>query len=266
VLRNQSPPSGVPDEAREAYDALAPHYDAYTHHAHYDIWVREIAQLAAAHGARRGRLLDLGCGTGSSLGPMVDDGWRAVGCDVSERMLGIARARIPDAEFVRADIRDLPDLGTFDLVWALNDPINYLTRYRDVLGAFAGAGRALGDGGVFVFDANTELGYRTGFLGSHTRDVHGVDVTWDGAAQGRQLYRAELRIQDRTTGAELTSFHRQRCHAMDELHAAVGTVGLRVRQTAGQLPDGALEPELDERRHVRAVFFVDRDPEGGEPC
>lgn len=266
MLRNQSVQSEVPDAPREAYDVLAPHYDAYTHHAHYETWIREIAGMAEGHGARRGRLLDLGCGTGSSLAPMVAEGWRATGCDVSERMLGLARARVPDAEFVRADIRDLPDLGAFDLVWALNDPINYLTRYRDVLSAFAGAARAAGDDGLFVFDANTELGYRTGFLGAHTREAGTVEVSWEGAAQGRQLYRAELRIQDRASGTELTSFHRQRCHGTDELQAALGTVGLCARQTAGQLPDGSLEPELDETRHVRAVFFVDRQPRGGEPC
>ncbi|WUH95761.1 class I SAM-dependent methyltransferase [Streptomyces sp. NBC_00433] len=55
------------------------------------------------------RVLDLGCGTGlPTAGQLSDAGLRVVGVDLSAGMVGRARANVPKAEFLQADIADLP--------------------------------------------------------------------------------------------------------------------------------------------------------------
>lgn len=253
-----NPPRPPAPSAREAYERLAPLYDRYTDHPHYVAWIAQISEIAACHGARRGRLLDLGCGTGASLEPMVAQGWEAVGCDISPAMLALARSRLPDVGFVEADMRDLPDLGRFDLIWTLNDPVHYLESFADVAAMFAGVARSLDRAGVFVFDANTRLGYERQFVGTHARCIGELRSTWTGRRTGASTFEAVLSIGPASSEPSWTnaSVHVQRFHATGDLLGAVEATGLMCVQVAGQLPDGTIEGRLDEHRHVRALFFA----------
>ena len=57
-------------------------------------------------------MLDLGCGTGlPTARQLTDAGLRVTGVDLSAGMLALARANVPDAEFVQADLADLIDGG-----------------------------------------------------------------------------------------------------------------------------------------------------------
>jgi SAM-dependent methyltransferase len=90
----------------------------------YDAWCRSVTEdigfyvdLALATG---GPVLEVGVGSGRIAVPTAPAGVEVVGVDVSEDMLDLAWAkalphRVP-LRLVRADMRDLPDLGTFRLV------------------------------------------------------------------------------------------------------------------------------------------------------
>lgn len=61
--------------------------------------------------------LDAACGTGRHARHLVQQGYRVVGTDLTPEMLAKGRANVPEAEFLEADLRDLPlDSGRFDLV------------------------------------------------------------------------------------------------------------------------------------------------------
>ena len=70
---------------------------------------------------------------------MLERGWEVTACDISAAMVELARAKVGDAaELSVADMRELPSFGEFDLVWCLDDAVNYLLSAR---GAGAGAAR-----------------------------------------------------------------------------------------------------------------------------
>jgi len=100
------------------YDVLADTFGAWNARIEGDPWARFVDELALRlpDGAR---VLDLGCGDGSKTGRLADR-FDAVGVDVSERQLELARANAPGATFVHADLTELqfPD-ATFDAVTAL---------------------------------------------------------------------------------------------------------------------------------------------------
>ena len=65
------------------------------------------------------RVLDLGCGPGRDVEFLMELGCRVVGLDLSVGMLAEGRRRLPDAPFIRADLRLLPFASSsLDGVWA----------------------------------------------------------------------------------------------------------------------------------------------------
>ena len=60
--------------------------------------------------------LDAACGTGRHASFLATHGCTVTGVDQSGAMLERARAKVPDAEFIQADVRGMPlDGGSFDL-------------------------------------------------------------------------------------------------------------------------------------------------------
>jgi len=99
-----------------------------------------------------GRVLDLGCGTGRTTGPLADRGYDVVGVDISEEMVARARERHPGVTFRVDDATDLSfDDGTFDYVLFSYYGIDCLVPEAARLAAMAEAHRVLQPGGRFAF-------------------------------------------------------------------------------------------------------------------
>lgn len=106
----------------------------------------ELAQLDSylSPGAR---VLDVGCAAGRDTRILKDKGYDAVGSDLAERLLDIARQQNPDIEFALADMRKLPFAdNSFDAVWA-SAVLHHLTQTEmpDALREFH---RVLAPGGI----------------------------------------------------------------------------------------------------------------------
>ena len=107
---------------KQYYDARAPEYDEwYLDQGQYAArerpgWheaVRALEQAVAALPAAR--TLDVACGTGFLTRHLTGD---MTGLDQSERMLEIARQRVPHGHFVAGDATALPfEDGSFDRVF-----------------------------------------------------------------------------------------------------------------------------------------------------
>jgi len=108
-----------------------------------------------------GTWLDLCCGSGHLLELLRRSGISATGLDASSHQLRLARRRAPGTPLIRGDVRSF-DLGRrFDVITCLYDSLNYLTSKRDLAGALRNARRHLKQGGVFIFDVNTDVYLRS---------------------------------------------------------------------------------------------------------
>lgn len=107
--------------------------------------VRLVAAAAPGPGVSA---LDLGCGTGSAASALAAAGARVVGVDPARRLLEVARAAVPEAEFRegRAEAIPAPD-GAFDLAVSSFGVIFC----PDGPAAARELGRVLRPGGRFVF-------------------------------------------------------------------------------------------------------------------
>src|SRR4051794_8259110 len=250
-------------DVRVAYDALAPYYDAFTAHHRLDAWTASIADLAARHGMRGRRVLDLACGTGKSIVPFAARGWAVAGCDVSPAMLARAARRVPaGTPLHERDVRDLERLGAFDLITALGDVANYLRRPADLVAAFAGAARNLAPDGVLAFDANTLHSYRTFFAATDVLEADGLLLVWrGGAAPGFGPGDEARGVLDAFAGpgpcwTRATSRHVQRHHPRAAIESALARAGLRLAAAAGQHLDGRLDAHVDEDAHTKTLYLA----------
>lgn len=149
------------DRIAQDFANWAPHYDADDERR----WTRQVCSAFAAAAERVGppgrRLLDIGCGTGTSALAFADFGYTVTGCDIAPEMLAIAR-RKPGADRLRlivADLRCLPDLGHHDVITAVNDPFSHLLTDDEFRMALRGAARHLAPGGILLFDQHPLTAY-----------------------------------------------------------------------------------------------------------
>jgi SAM-dependent methyltransferase len=254
----------VPDPAQEAYDGLAPHYDAFTAGYAYDRWLDALEGLAIAHGLHGRRLFDVACGTGKSFLPMAERGYEVVACDLSPGMVECAQEKAgAAADVFVADMRELPAVGEFDLVTCLDDAVNYLTTPADLRAAMRGFERNLRPGGLAIFDANTLATYRTSFARDAALERDGAFFCWRGeaspdAAPGA-LASAWIEVfsaDDEGLWRRSRTRHHQRHHPRLEVEAAVAVAGLELVAAYGQATGARIESTPDEEHHSKTVYVA----------
>ena len=255
----------LPDQAQEAYDGLAPHYDAFTAGHDYERWLEVLEGLAAENGLRGDRLLDVGCGTGKSFLPMVERGYEVVACDLSPEMVARAREKVPggEAEVLVADMRDLPQLGAFDLITCLDDAVNYLTSSADLRAALQGFARNLDDGGLAIFDVNSLATYRTAFGGTAELEHDGAlfrlcgETPHDLAPGG--LASAWIEVHEPASNGwrqRSRTHHLQRHHPRAEIERAAVDAGLELAAVRGQSTGARIHREPNEELHSKIVYVL----------
>lgn len=163
------------------------------------------------------RVLDVGCGTGRTTGPLAERGFDVVGADISERMVAAAREAHPDVEFRVEDAADLSfDDDAFEYVLFSNSGIDDIQPEEERLAALREIRRVLTPDGIFAFSSNNAFNRylfdprnadewtrtvrflrrnaREGLFGSRYKSIEfsgGVDTTYgiSPLAQIRQLAR-----------------------------------------------------------------------------
>ncbi|MCC7493143.1 MAG: class I SAM-dependent methyltransferase [Fimbriimonadaceae bacterium] len=145
----------------EPFEVLAPFYDQVMARVPYAEWADYLELLLRHWRGERGDVLDLACGTGAVGLELARRGSRVVGVDLSRAMLREGRRKALaaglDMRFVQQDLRALGCWAGFDLAVCLFDSLNYLLELDDLRQACRGTRLALRQGGLFIFDVNTEL-------------------------------------------------------------------------------------------------------------
>jgi SAM-dependent methyltransferase len=192
----------------------------------------------------RGRLLDLGCGTGRHLEHFARAGWRAVGVDLSEPMLREAAAKLSAAglraELYRADILDLSFLpaGCFHAAICMFSTLGMIREPELRQRAVCEAARRLAPGGVFAAHVHNRLHFlrwiegRRDLFDAFVRRLGGGQPVGDCVMRG---YRGEIDLY-------LHNF------TLGELLALVRRAGLKVIRTV----------PLNERRDAEARGLFNR--------
>jgi len=246
---------------------MAVAYDDFTSHHEDEAWIADLLVALDYHGLDGNRLLDVGCGTGKSFLPMLSRGWEVTGCDISPSMLELAGEKAGEAVHLEvADMLALPKFGEFDLVWALDDTINYLLGAEELLQALTGMRENLAPSGLLLFDLNTLLAYRTFFAETTVVERQGRRMSWRGLAAPDvapgSTCEARLEVapddEDNGRGKATVLTHRQRHFPQAEVLGALELAGLECLDTYGIYTDGIRKQPLDESIHTKAIYVARR--------
>jgi SAM-dependent methyltransferase len=249
------------DHALLAYEAFAPFYDSFTAGHRNDEWTAMVLDAARAAGLDGHRLLDVACGTGESFMAMLERGFDVCACDVSPAMAAIAAAKAGDrATVCVCDMRELPRLGEFDLVWCLGDSLNYMRDAGELEAALRGMRRNLAPDGILAFDVNTLATFRRVYssilvvpgerevivLDGHGRpdlDPGGTACVW--------IDHLSARDGDRWERAR--SVHHHKHHPAADIGRAIAAAGLETVARWGSSKRG-LHDFVDERSQIKTVY------------
>jgi SAM-dependent methyltransferase len=246
--------------AEEAYEGIAHVYDDFTAHHDYELWLGNLLPKARRHGLSGRRLLDVGCGTGKSFLPMLARGWEVTACDISPSMLALAQAKAGDrAELSVTDMRELPVLGEFDLVWALDDAINYLLSGEELEEALSRMRANLAPGGLLMFDVNTLHSFHTFFAEEQRVERGGRRLIWRGQGSPEAPPRSisEARFEIEHGGGEVeTHIHHQRHFPEAEVLERLAAAGLECLDVYGHGYDAVPKQPVEELVHTKAVYIA----------
>ena len=189
---------GPRDEANP-FDVIAPYYD--WEHAAFDDDVALYVELARRTG---GPILELACGTGRLMQPLLALGERVVGVDSSAEMLARARQTLAargahDVALHQADVRSLALDERFSLAIFGLDSFGLLLTTADQLAALARIREHLLPGGLLVLDVAN--GNRRG--GEAPEELQ-LQHTGPDPATGREISKWTARTTD--VGAQLDRF------------------------------------------------------------
>jgi ubiquinone/menaquinone biosynthesis C-methylase UbiE len=253
-----------PQWAELAYEAIAPVYDEFTAHHDYDLWLGELLPKVEQYGIPGRRLLDVACGTGKSFIPMLEKGWEVTACDISPKMVAIARGKVGDrAALSVADMRDLPVFGEFDLVLCLDDAVNYLLSTEELEQALTGMRRNLGPGGLLMFDVNTLEAYRNFFAEEVVVERNGMRMIWKGRsnpdAEPGTTAEASFEVEPLEPGAGpaiAPELHRERHFPEAEVLEALEGAGLECLDVYGHHHDAIPKQPLHDLEHTKGVYIA----------
>ena len=203
-----------------------------------------ILEILRRSGIQDGLVVDLGCGTGLLARELIDAGYGVFATDISEAMIGIARRRVPEAEFRVGSLFEV-GIPRCWAVTAISEVLNYLfdpeNEEKGLGRVFRRVHESLAPGGVFVFDV---LG--PGQVSPGTR-AKGFRVGEDWAVLSEREEDHERGTMER----RIVSFrkvgehyrrtdevHRVRLYDPSELAAELERAGFRVRmmRSYGDLP------------------------------
>jgi SAM-dependent methyltransferase len=257
------------ESARIAYDRYAPIYDEWNEQNDYEMWLGKVLlpELGKYGLADAGWALDVGCGTGRAFEPLLNRGWRVVGCDVSTGMLDEADRKFGSrVRLLQLDARSLPAIDpmpgiagreAFQLILLLNDVVNYLVEDGDLEKVFAGVSRNLNrDRGLVIFDANTLKLFEEDYASGVSEEMCDKGWEWRGlAAEATPGGIYEARISGRGVAAHI---HRQRHWMPEQVAAALKASGIEVAGMLGQREEGGrilLSHTPDEQRDAKVIYI-----------
>ncbi len=142
----------------QLYKKFATYYDKIYENVDYEGESEFINWAVKKHKTSPGiDLLDVACGTGSHA-LILKTNFNVTGVDINENMLEIAREKVPEADFIKGDMKKLELERKFDVIICIFSAIHYNINYSELENTLTNFYNNLENGGILIYDLsfNTE--------------------------------------------------------------------------------------------------------------
>lgn len=214
----------------KAYSVFAHIYDKMMDNIPYEEWKDYLLRMMYLYKVSpSASIAELGCGTGTMTGLLVEEGLDVMGLDISSDMLAEARKKYPDISFLEADMRDFKLSEKKDVIVSICDSINYVLTTEDLVKTFSSVRENLNEGGIFIFDLKTKFFFENALDGRTYRDRGiGFRCTWKNhfdASSNIHSYLLDIKVKDGGKWVSTKEVHRQRAFAAREIIEAAKLSG-----------------------------------------
>ena len=214
----------------KAYSVFAHIYDKMMDNIPYEEWKDYLLRMMYLYRVSpSASIAELGCGTGTMTGLLVEEGLDVMGLDISSDMLAEARKKYPDISFLEADMRDFKLPEKKDVIVSICDSINYVLTTEDLVKTFSSVRENLNKGGIFIFDLKTKFFFENALDGRTYRDRgSGFRCTWKNhfdASSNIHSYLLDIKVKDGGKWVSTQEVHRQRAFAAREIIEAAKLSG-----------------------------------------
>jgi len=214
----------------KAYSVFAHIYDKMMDNIPYEEWKDYLLRMMYLYMVSpSASIAELGCGTGTMTGLLVEEGLDVMGLDISSDMLAEARKKYPDISFLEADMRDFKLPEKKDVIVSICDSINYVLTTEDLVKTFSSVRENLNKGGIFIFDLKTKFFFENALDGRTYRDRgSGFRCTWKNhfdASSNIHSYMLDIKVKDGGKWVSTQEVHRQRAFAAREIIEAAKLSG-----------------------------------------
>jgi ubiquinone/menaquinone biosynthesis C-methylase UbiE len=132
------------------YDKIYDNVD-YSGESEFIEWA--IKKHKTSHGSK---LLDVACGTGSHSKILVNK-FQVTGVDINNKMLQIARKKVPETDFIYGNMKDLDLKDKFDVIICIFSAIHYNINLKELENTLQNFYQHLKTGGVLIFDLSLNI-------------------------------------------------------------------------------------------------------------
>jgi len=223
---------------KKQYEDFAFVYDELMSEVPYEQWIAFIKSVFDQSETNIQLVADLGCGTGNVTIPLAQSGYDMIGIDLSENMLMISRQKAEEAGvnplFLLQDITEFELYGTVDGVIAACDSLNYLSSKEKILDVFLLVKNYLNEGGIFIFDVNTEYVFEKVY-GNQTFTYRDEDVayiwenTYDKKKQSNTYDISFFVRDDEENYVRFDEYHNEYAYGQATLEALILEAGLTLQ-------------------------------------
>lgn len=123
-------------------------YDEFTKNVDYDTWFKFLRKYIS----KKGKLLDIGCGTASITTKFRKYGYDTYGIDISEDMLNVAKEKDSYIKYYKLDITKEKLEQKFDYITCNFDTVNYFSGYEALNNFIKNCSDMQSKGGILIFD------------------------------------------------------------------------------------------------------------------
>lgn len=176
-----------------SYDLLSKYYDELVRFNYANYLEFVLPRV------KKGRGLDIACGSGRLTAMLSAKGFSMTGLDSSEEMLNLAAVRARKARanilLLSGDINRLKLAKKYDSVFSTCDGLNYVTSEENLFKLFEEVYNALTEGGTFVFDMST-LSKAKNVLDGNTfyEDTDEYTLLWTNSLDENDVVTTELTV------------------------------------------------------------------------
>ncbi|WP_270179352.1 class I SAM-dependent DNA methyltransferase [Alkalihalobacillus sp. CinArs1] len=170
-----------------SYEQFSYVYDRLMEDAPYDKWLELVMNERS-----RGKVLDLGCGTGECSIRLAEKGYDVTAVDLSEQMLSVAHDKAMrnnvNVHLIQQDMRELETNEQYDVITIFCDSLNYVVEEDGVKSTFQRIYNHLKQDGILLFDVHSLHKINDLFVGqtfaSNDEDISFIWNSFSGGETG----------------------------------------------------------------------------------